>query len=322
MASSPRLPFTTTSTAALAYDATSASDAPVQFDQERLTNTTRFPVEIREIRICARMSMVPGGPALFYPSDPSVALALEGKLGQNYITDGLVPMSVLAPYRYHMVYLWWNTPCDDIYTVNTAFITVANRRIVLRKPVYLRPGVGFRFQAAIPITPVLQGIIGQPFTINAYVTLVGRYMAPTDSVPRQHEVPFFSYAWASQAKRVTLEGDLNNPLTKPLTVTRLVGARVRVTHDGTGDRFVPLGNFATATTVEITNPELEKLSEDPINFPNLFGQAHTLPYPKMLGVNERIRARLGVNANDAEVAGTSRVIYQFALHGYRSEVVP
>lgn len=331
MASRP--PFTATAQTTLTYDGTTASDAAVTLDSQRLTNQTRFPVEIREMRIMAR-----GNFANLFSNqqqgtvnEASPIVALDIKLGRYYITDGLTPMSVMAPVRFRSDFI--SRAIDDAYQISSYYdTTVANRRIVFRKPLYLRPGVGFRVNAAIPTMPVLLGVVTRSFTVVVAVTLIGRYLLPSDPIPKTHDVPFFSAAWLSQNKTVSLEMDLDNPLEKPLDLTRIVGVKV-VSLFNAGNPpqagvFIDPGSFSPETTVEISLPTLEKLAEDPFDFPQLFGQGKTLPFSYRLPGSERIRMRLGPNAqevdNSASYFGyqTNRTIYQFGLLGSRPEDVP
>jgi hypothetical protein len=324
-----RPPFATNAQVLLTYNATNASDTPVALDSHRLTNMTRFPVEIREIRLMAKgnFNALAGAGGTGAISEASPAVHLDIKLGRYYVTNGFTPISIMAPVRFRSDYI--ARALDDAYSVGSPLdTTTANRRIVLRKPLYLRPGVGFRVNAAIPTAPFLLGVIAGTFTVTLSVALIGRYLLPTDPIPKTHEVPFFSYAWLSQNKLTSLEMDLDNPLEKTLDLTRIVGVKVLTTHNvGFGDEQFFIDPQAFTTPVEISYPTLEKVTEDPCIFTQLFGQGRTLPFAYKLPGSERVRIRLGVNAQEADnstvYAGTTnRTVYQFGLLGSRVEDVP
>jgi len=310
-----RSPFTSTASISMTFTPGSAlSGKPIPFDSYRLTNTTRVPVKVQEIRILARATMDVGTPA----SNPMVApfVFLEGKLGKHYLTDGRVPMAVVAPYRYRQDNnIGGGNDLDDLYAATTTNnVVVVTRRIVLTRPLYLRPGVGFNFTGSIPGDPLLLGLITTAFTVNLFVTLVGQFMGPGESIPETHDVPIISAVQLGQSNRISLEGDLRNPLSVPITVHRFVGSRPT-----TSDPTILARSRTEGTTIDFRFPDDSPYSEDALDFVHVFGQLRVWPVKFTMDGNKRITARISRNA--AEDDGSTRVAYQVGLFGTRPEIV-
>lgn len=308
---SARIPFAVSDSVRLSYVAASFAGAQAQFDSAKFKNTYRVPIEVSVIRV-----LIVPLPSELITGDlrPIPFIRLEAKLGNDYMTDGPVPVSVLAPYRI------WEETLED-YPRTNDFSEISMRSIFLPRPLFLKPGSGFNLIASIP-NDEFTASFPTDFDVDVYVSIIGRFLAPGDKIPEMHHVPMVSFVQLSQGtKRVSVETDLRNPLTKTIQVHRLVGSRPRARalaseelidaweNDGGGSFYVP-------TELDVRFPDGTAMTEIPIAFEHVFGQLRTWPAPFELGPNERIRAQ--INRNTGEPA---RCGYQIALFATRPEVV-
>lgn len=287
MASS-RLPFVKTATVSLQISPGFTASV-AQFDAAALMNTLRTPVEVREIRIMVNGSF--SSPQFVY---------LEGKFGKDYITDGLVPISVVAPYRIQ-------SDVIDSYIDNVGGPDIASgasvRRIILPKPLFVPPGRGFNFTASISADKMI-GVGATTATVYVTIAIVGRYLSEWDAAPKFNDVPMISSVMLTTAKPASLETDLRNPLSKDLRVRWFIGAIAP------SARNTPAG-----ATLEVKFPDSSPASEDPIDFTReLFGQMRVWPASTILPANSRVRTRI-VGLTNTQFG------YQVALFGTRPEVV-
>lgn len=302
MASS-RIPFVKTATVSLRISSGFTASV-AQFDAAALMNVLRTPVEVREIRIMVdtRPDLSAGGSV-----DATGFVYLEGKFGRDYITDGQVPISVVAPYRLQSDLI--DSYRDSIGGFDVT-PNVSVRRIILPKPLFVPPGKGFNFTASISadkmITTTTLGA-----TVYITIAIVGRYLAPNDPAPKFNDVPMISSVMLTTAKVASLETDLRNPLSKDLRVRWFIGA----VQSNSGARYIPITTAASGVTFEAKFPDSSPASEDPIDFTReLFGQMRVWPANMILPANQRIRTRIIGLAN-------TQLGYQVALFGTRPEVV-
>lgn len=302
MASS-RIPFVKTATVSLRISS-GFTASMAQFDAAALMNVLRTPVEVREIRVMVdtRPDAAGGGAV-----DASGFVYLEGKFGKDYITDGQVPISVVAPYRLQ-------SDLIDSYRDNIGGFdvtdTVSVRRVILPKPLFVLPGKGFNFTASISSDKMITTTT-RAATVYVTIAIVGRYLAPNDPHPKFNDVPLISSVMLTTVKTASLETDLGNPLEKDLRVRWLSGA-VQL---NTGNRYTPNPTAASGVTIEAKFPDSSPASEDPIDFTReLFGQMRVWPANTILPANTRIRARV-IGLTNAQLG------YQVALFGTRPEVV-
>lgn len=313
-----KIPYSTTSSVTLHVTPTSAFTAALaQFDTSKLMNTLRVPVEVREIRVSVETR--PLSAANVRSIEASTLVQLEGKFGEHYITDGPIFYSVMAPYR--LV----SDPMDayPIANIQTAQFTV--RRIILPKPLYVAPGVGFSFTAMIVNSSFVSGI-HTDFDVVVYVSLLGRYLG-SDAKPQFNYVPMISDVLLTQSNLISTEVDFRNPLSKPLQVHRIVAAAPL--------RFVSVGPVTSGesllnaldlrlpikdSTVEMRFPNGDLACEDPVDLlRSLFGPMRTWPASFEMPANERIVAKISANTSQA---ADPIVGYEFGLFGTRPEVIP
>jgi hypothetical protein len=309
----PRTPVAFGTSARCSFVSGAFNPVSVPFDSSKLLNTYRTPIEVREILVNTITYSYDG------KVDASYLTYLEGKFGQNYITDGPTPIALLSPHKVDA------TGQGDIHLIeNSDPVYVACRRIILPKPLYLPSGKGFSFVASIQPSEFTTKIntLGYNFDVDVFVGIVGRFLTASDPRPKSNLVPMFSHAEMTQNRRISIETELRNPLTKPLRVKRLIGVSPRWgTVPGSMINVNGYESYSTGTEIEFKLPDGSPLSEDAIDFKRgIFGQMRVMPCDFELPANSRIRAQIGVNAS--ENGGIAGIIgYQVALFGTREEMI-
>jgi hypothetical protein len=297
---SDRTPYTSSAYVDLSHVAGSTvSERLVFFDASKLTNTFQVPIEIREIRLTARTNR-PN--FLNIQPSPASIVSIEGKMGGHDLTDGFVPMSIMAPNR---AYPAIGGDFDDTYasTGVGGTILTSTRRILLRTPIYLKPKAGFRFAASIPIGVMMAGY-SDDFTVRVYVTIIGKFMLSTDQIPMTHDLPIISHTELHSTKKISFQNELRNPIGKSITVYRLVGA----TNNGDSNQ---------GSTFTFTLPDGTPLSEEALSFPRIFGQMKVAPVSFVMHGSDRIAVRM-VTQNSGDAATE---VYRIGLFGTRPEFV-
>jgi hypothetical protein len=305
-----RNPFASSTEATIAFTAPGATfgGARTQIDPSPLTNTFRMPIEIREIHVLIRTEY--GINSLLTAAQ---SIYIDAKFGKHSITDGPVPLDVVAPFKVS----------EDNFGINQVSATTATRaerrRIVLPKPLIVLPGMGFNAVLTIPPNEFL-ATFDTTFTSIVTITMIGRFLSPADKLPEFNDVPMISHVQLSQTHRVSLENELQNPLTGPIKVHRMMGSVFYQQTIGGGSDFIRTLWESRGTTIQLHFPDSEVMSEDFVEFPRLFGQCRLWPNGifEMPG-NTRIRAEISLNALDTtETANTG---YHVSLFGTRQEAL-
>ncbi|HSN69531.1 MAG TPA: hypothetical protein VLV48_09815 [Thermoanaerobaculia bacterium] len=310
-ARSHRTPFASISSVALRFvTGGSFSGARAAFDSSLTTNLFRVPIEIRELRIM--LDAQPDAAVATGRFDLAPFVNIAAKLGKHHLTDGDVPVSIVAPYRFQQVRSGTGLILDSASRrtiANSAVATVTTRRIHLHEPLILPPGLGFSFVASIPLSAYWTDVFGVSFTANVYVAMIGQFLAPGEKISGMNQIPIISYTEIGSAtKKVSFEEELRNPLSVPIRVRRIVGARPVVSAN-------QLHNLVGGRTaqVKLTFPDSAAASEDTINVSSVFGQQRVWPVDLTLPANTRIRASTDTSS--------STLRNQIGLYGTRPEVI-
>lgn len=309
----PRLPLIRSSTASVSFrGATFAGTPPAPFDSQELMNTFRVPFEVRDIVVTVDATPV-------IPTIANVApfIFIEGRFGQHYITDGHVPISLLAPYKVASEVGLFPTSMVEIGP-GGLYEFFATRRIHLPKPIVVPPGMGFVFNVRIPQQELLTKAIADgvgDWDANVYLSLVGRTLDARDPIPKTNVLPFISHTILSQTTPRSIETNLRNPLTKPIDVKHFIG--VRVAEDVSGFPATAETSVGNGTTISLRFPDTSLASESPADVIGAeFGQMRIWPSRFAMPENSRIIATLSPNA--AEATGT---VYEIGLFGTREEAI-
>lgn len=302
-----RIPVASTTSVALTYTDATFAGARATFDSAKLMNTYRVPIEVTALRMLVEPR--PSGVVTNLILSPFVRLEL--KLGRHYMTDGAVPISIMAPYR------MWEQRKESFLTANDP-TELSMRTIVLPRPIYLKPGMGLSGHAEIVADEMTTGAaaFGQDFTVNVHLAMIGRFLEDNGRVPEMHDVPMISHTQLTGTHPRSLEEELRNPLSKSLRVHRLTGTIASQSVGGaTSWREAYSTLFASTVfhTVEIAFPNSDALSESEMEFAHIFGQMRTYPCSFDLPANTRLRAKSRLT--DAGYG------LQIGLFGTRPEVV-
>lgn len=305
-----RIPFATTTSVSLSYVAASFAGVKADFDTSKLINSFRVPIEVMALRILIEPR----------PSEAVTDLVLapfiylEAKLGKHYLTDGPVPVSILAPYRK------WEAG-QEVFATADDFSQLSMRTIVLPRPLFLRPGVGFAVQASIPADSFTSGTnaFASNFSVNVHVAVLGRFIGDGEKIPEMHELPMVSFGqMEDRQKYLLLETDLRNPLSKSIRVHRLTGTKIVSHNPGTEVMNEEFTTRSTTDFFQLRYPDGSlAMSEDRIEFTHVFGQMRTWPASFDLAANQRLVARVTKSA----LGGTAVRGFQIGLFATRPEVV-
>jgi hypothetical protein len=291
----------------------SFSGAQAQFDAAKLINTWRVPIEVRELRV---MIEARATRRIF----PSPWINLEMKLGRHYLTDGRVPISIMAPYRTFDEFDGGTFQFDNTTIVEG----VSQRRIIFPKPLVLPPGLGFMASASLPPTDFFTtSLFNVDFAAVVHLSMIGRLFSRGDRVPRTNDVPIISHVTLTQSKLQSFETDLRNPLSDRIRVHRMIGAKIRSRGDDvnmSAEAWFEDSNDVT-NSIDIRFPDGSAASEMPIEFASLFGQCRVWPASFDMDPSARIRAKIPALATEVGGDAVYRTGYQIALFGTRPEVI-
>lgn len=317
----PRLPFVAESSLSIGpYVIGGAGTPPVSFDASRYVNTFRTPIEVRELSIVVESRGASGNEV----AAPNITY-LSMKLGRHFMTDGFVPISVLAPYK---LSAGGNSSYSETYPIDAAsggLAAVYLRRMLFPTPLILKPGEAFGFQARIPSIPLLINDAVST-TILVRIAMIGRFLTANDRIPATNRVPMISFVEMTQAKRMSFETDLRNPLDAELDVHHLIlSPWYRQTSTGAAydiEDFNGNGTVGVGSTLALRFPHGELINSDADLIPlrEIFSPMHVCPIKFTLPRASRIQASLGANAS--EVVGQALpTAYQIALFGTREEAL-
>lgn len=189
---------------------------PVAFDNTKIQNTYRVPIEINEILITCSGWTDQGGVEI-NNTQPGAITELELRVRNYDMTNGFIPFEVMAPF------LAAEDNANlriDILTSNDTYI-FAQRRVVLPSPIRLLPGVGF--SGRIRNNGV--GLTNVP-TVSTTVSIafLGRTVPEGIMRPTVQAIPIWTAASLrhTNAATRTVENDLKNPLAVPLKVEQII----------------------------------------------------------------------------------------------------
>lgn len=304
----PGNPFVTVSTVSIPFVAGVFGSPSVQFDVSKLSNVWRMPIELREIRFLLETRSVVSIAA-------SPVVHVEMKFGKSYMTDGPVPISILAQ---HAV-------LDDSLSgiqidATPTLDSISRRRIVLPKPMIMLPGKSVLATASIPPNPFMTAArFNTAFVARLHIALVGRFLPDGSRLPEVNHVPIISHVELTQERRISLEDDFRNPLATPIQIHRVIGERVR--SSPTILRPVYAIAAVPQSSISFRFPNAETASELPAGFENVFSQNRVWPAKFDLGPSDRVRVQIEANSAETPPADGTFFGYQVAMIGTRVEAI-
>jgi hypothetical protein len=264
-----------------------SSGAAVSFDASKLTNLTRTPMEIREL-IASAVSQNTGAPG----GTPFALVNLKGKVGRHSMTDGETPIAVLGPARQWEADHTRSLPQMSTYLSGRGYTSLI--RWQFRRPLVLRPGAGFTFEARFSADDIAL-LVADMDDVVVTLTAVGRYLPVNAPVPRVQSVPYVSSARLrvdnvdnSGGDQLILsrQGELENSNAGPFEVNRIVGVRFAFGSVGPSAHMVNTMTADTASHMNVSDftnelfnlrfPDRTTLAAERIPFDAIFGQRRSL----------------------------------------------